>query len=103
MAETVFITDTSPLVQKGTLIVRVYRMTAPLGFPPDMWPDGLVISKGFEIKEAREHAVIDTDHYVEGSMSLEMGELKAQLLSLHSTIKSVFNATTTDHARNAWA
>ena len=103
MTESVFATDTQPLVPKGTLVVRVYRAVAPLGFPPDMLPTGLAIAPQFEIKEPREHAIIDTDHYVEGRMPVEMEKLNDQLLSLHGTIKSVFGATTTDHARSAWA
>jgi uncharacterized protein (TIGR04255 family) len=103
MTETVFSTDTGPLVPKGTLVVRVYRAVAPLGFPPDMLPTGLAIAPQFAIKEPREHAIIDTDHYVEGRMPVEMDTLNEQLLSLHGTIKSVFGATTTDHARSAWA
>ncbi len=103
MTETVFATDTFPLVAKGTLVVRVYRTVAPLGFPPDMLPTGLVIAPSFDIKEAREHAIIDTDHYVQGRIPVEMDRLNEQLLSLHGTIKSVFGATTTDHARSAWA
>jgi uncharacterized protein (TIGR04255 family) len=103
MMECVCATDTRPLVLQGTLVVRVYRMVAPLGFPPDMLPTGLAIAPQFEIKEAREHAIIDTDHYVQGRMPVEMNKLNEQLLSLHATIKSVFGATTTDHARGAWA
>ncbi len=103
MTESVFATDTHPLVPTGTLVVRVYRAVAPLGFPPDMLPTGLAIAPQFEIKEPREHAIIDTDHYIEGRMPVEMNKLKDQLLSLHGTIKSVFGATTTDHARSAWA
>lgn len=103
MTESVFATDTRPLVPKGTLVVRVYRAVAPLGFPPDMLPTGLAIAPQFEIKEPREHAIIDTDHYVEGRMAVELDKLNEQLLSLHGTIKSVFGATTTDHARSAWA
>lgn len=103
MTESVFATDTGPLVPKGTLVVRVYRTVAPLGFPPDMLPTGLAIAPQFEIKEPREHATIDTDHYVEGRMPVELDKLNEQLLSLHGTIKSVFGATTTDHARSAWA
>lgn len=103
MTESVFATDTHPLVPKGTLVVRVYQAVAPLGFPPDMLPAELAIAPQFEIKEAREHAIIDTDHYVQGRMPVEMDKLNEQLLSLHATIKSVFRATTTDHARVAWA
>lgn len=103
MTESVFTTDTGPLVPKGTLVVRVYRTVAPLGFPPDMLPTGLVVAPKFEIKEARDHAIIDTDHYVQGGMPMEMSRLNEQLLSLHGMIKLVFGATTTDHARGAWA
>ena len=103
MTESIFTTDTGPLVPKGTLVVRVYRMIAPLGFPPDMLPAGLAIAPKFEIKEACEHAVIDVDQYVEGRMPLEMDKLSEQLRSLHTNIKLAFAATTTDYARNAWA
>jgi uncharacterized protein (TIGR04255 family) len=103
MTESVFATDTRPLVSNGTLIVRVYRMNAPLGFPPDMLPTGLAVSPKFDAKEPHDHAVIDTDHYVEGRMPVEMDKLNEQLLSLHATIKSVFVATTTNHARGVWA
>lgn len=103
LTESVFGTDTGPLVQTGTLVTRVYRVIAPLGFPPDMQPNGLMINPKFEVTELRAHAVIDTDHFVEGRMPIEMDDLGKQVLSLHATIKSVFGATTTDHARDAWA
>lgn len=103
LAESVFGTKTGPLVPAGTLVARVYRMTAPLGFPPDMQPNGLVINPKFDVREPREHAVIDTDHFAEGRMPIDMDKLSEQLLSLHATIKSVFRAMTTDHARSVWA
>ncbi|WP_320534314.1 TIGR04255 family protein [Robbsia andropogonis] len=103
MTESVFATDTGPLMSKGTLVVRVYRVVAPPGFPPDMIPAGLDIAPQFKSTEVREHAIIDTDHYVQGRMPVEMQKLHEQLRSLHSTIKSVFFATTTDHAHKAWA
>ena len=103
LTESVFGTDTGPLVQIGTLVTRVHTMTAPLGFPPDMQPNGLMVNPKFEVKEPRAHAVIDTDHFVEGRMPIDMDNLGKQVLSLHATIKSVFGATTTDNARDAWA
>lgn len=103
LAESVFRTEIGPLIQMGTLVARVHRMTAPLGFPPDMQPSGLMINPKFDVKESQAHAVIDTDHFVEGRMPIDMDRLGQQLLSLHATIKSVFHAMTTDHARGAWA
>lgn len=101
--ESVFETETGPLLPKGTLIARVHRMTSPLGYPPDMVPHGLVQMAKFEIKDARPHAVIDTDHFVEGRIPLDFDQIDAQLLALHATIKLVFEATITDHARDVWA
>jgi uncharacterized protein (TIGR04255 family) len=102
MTESVFGTETSPLCPDGTLVSRVHRMNAPLGFPPDMQPNGLVVNPKFARQEPLEHAVIDTDHYVEGHMSLDINRLEDQLLSLHGTISDVFRAMTTDHARTVW-
>jgi len=102
LTESVFETDTSPLVKNGMLVARVHTMTAPLGFPPDLQPHSLILNPKFEVKEPRAHAVIDTDHFVEGRMPVDMEKLREQLLSLHATIKSVFKATTTDYARAVW-
>jgi uncharacterized protein (TIGR04255 family) len=103
LTESVFGTETGPLVSTGTLVTRVYVMTAPLGFPPDMQPNGLIANPTFDVKDPRSHAVIDTDHFVDGSMPIDMDKLSEQLLALHATIKSVFGTMTTDHAREAWA
>lgn len=100
--ESVFETESAPLLPKGTLVARVHRMDSPLGYPPDMVPSGLVAMPKFEIKDARLHAVIDTDHFVEGRMPLNFEKIAEQLSNLHSTIKLVFDATVTDHARAVW-
>lgn len=102
LAESVFTTDTVPLVSKGTLIARVYRMNSHLGFPPDMFPNGLSVAEKFVTNNPMSHAVIDADHYAEGRMPVGTDQLQHQLLSLHSGIKSVFNAIITDHARSVW-
>ncbi len=103
LTESIFGTTAQPLVPEGTLVVRIYRMHARLGFPPDMLPRGLVLDPRFDIPEALAHAVIDTDHYVEGQMPIDEGKLGEQLRSLHATIKTAFLATISDHARKAWA
>jgi len=102
LAESAFTTDTAPLVPKGTLIARVYRMTSHLGFPPDMLPSGLTVLEKFTTKTPLSHAVIDTDHFAEGRMPVDPSQLQQQLISLHSAIKLVFGAIVTDHARNVW-
>jgi uncharacterized protein (TIGR04255 family) len=100
--ESVFETDCGPLVAAGTLVARVYRLTSPLGYPPDLVPNGLLPMAQFDIKTPLSHAVLDMDHFVEGSMPLDYSKLKDQLSSLHATIKLVLDATTTEHAKSVW-
>jgi uncharacterized protein (TIGR04255 family) len=101
--ESVFETESGPLLTQGTLVTRVHRATSQLSFPPDMVPKGLVPMKRFESKSVLSHAIIDTDHFVEGKMPLDFAKILAQFVSLHDTIKLAFEATTTDHARKTWA
>jgi uncharacterized protein (TIGR04255 family) len=105
MTETVFSTENHPLLPavKGMLVVRVYRMTTLLGLPPDIHPGSLVFNPKFDMKAPQEHAVIDTDHFIEGHMLVDMDKLSEQIRTLHTGIKAVFEATTTAHARNTWA
>jgi len=102
MTESVFETACGPLVSKGTLVARVYQLTAALGYPPDMIPNGLLPMPKFDIKQPHAHAVIDMDHFVEDSMPLDFEKLNKQLGSLHDTISLAFRAITTDHARLVW-
>lgn len=104
LSESVFETESGPLLPQGTLVARVHRATSFLGYPPDMMPNGLVPMTRFESKNMISHAIIDTDHFVEGKMPLDFEKIHAQFVRLHATIKLAFEATTTDHARKAvWA
>lgn len=102
MNESIFETKTAPLITNGTLVARVYQATASLGYPQDIVPHGLVPKRCFENTGILSHAVIDTDHFVEGQMPIELDKIEAQLISLHQGIKDSFLASVTDHARNVW-
>lgn len=104
MTESVFSTQVAPLVDTGTLVVRIYtRPNERLGFPPDLGPHRLVTNPKFDMKSSCSHAVIDTDHYAEGHMPMDFGHLEKQLLSLHRQVSDAFKAAATDHARTIWA
>ncbi|WP_215879633.1 TIGR04255 family protein [Acidithiobacillus ferriphilus] len=103
LSESVFDTDLAPDLPKGTLVARVYNATAPLGFPPDMMPNGLILMPKFQIKEPWQHAVIDTDHYVQAHMPVDYDKISGYLSMLHAATKDVFNAIATDHARAVWS
>ena len=102
MSESVFETETGPLVKSGTLVARVYRATSPLGYPPDLIPHGLQPMPRFQRSDTISHAVIDTDHFVEGRMPVDFEQIKAQLASLHAGIKHSFEATITPYAEEVW-
>lgn len=102
-SESVFETESGPMVSTGTLVSRVYKGKTPIGYPADMVPSGLVPMDRFAVSESRPHAVIDTDHFVDGRIPLKFDEIGEQLVALHATIKKIFDATATDHARAAWA
>lgn len=102
MNESVFATASGPLLSSGTLVARVHWMNAPLGFPPDMVPNGLVLMPRFASNQVRDHAVIDIDHFVEGTMALDFPAIQEQLTSLQATIRQAFEATITEHARRIW-
>ena len=88
MIESVFETETGPMVKSGTLVARVYRATSPLGYPPDLIPHGLQSMPRFHRSDTISHAVIDTDHFVEGRMPIDVEQIKAQLASLHRPLLS---------------
>jgi uncharacterized protein (TIGR04255 family) len=100
--ESIFDTSTSPMIQKGTLVVRIHRMTSQLGYPPDLQPGMLRTLERFVTDSAVKHAVIDTDHFVEGTMPLDFDKLTPQLKSLHATVRNAFDSTTTPYARSLW-
>lgn len=100
--EAVFETESAPLLPKGTLVNRIHKMNAPLGYPPDLIPNGLVPMDRFLIKYPTTHAIIDTDHFVEGFMPLDFDKIKDQLLALHETIRKIFEATVTEYAISVW-
>lgn len=103
LSEFAFQTESEPLITTGKLVVRVVQLASLLGYPPGLVPYGLVSMKRFTVNEPIAHAIIDTDHYVEGHMSLDFGKVEEQLFSLHAKIKGAFEAIITDHARSAWS
>lgn len=101
--EALFKTKSSPLLSDGKLVLRVLQLASSLlGYPPDLLPQGLIQSKRFEIKEPCSHALIDTDHFVEGHMPVDFNKIKDQLFSLQAVNKEAFESTVTDYARRVW-
>ncbi len=101
--EYVFRTECEPLIANGTLIARLHRFNGLLGYPPDITPHGLVQAPQFQLSEPLVHSVIDTDHFVEGVMPIDIGKLQQQLNAMHGDIKSVFNSMITEHAQAVWS
>jgi uncharacterized protein (TIGR04255 family) len=102
LTESVFTTESGPLIDNGILVSRVHHRNDHLGYPPDLEPRGLVNSKRFDLGKPVRHSVIDTDHFVEGYIPLDFDLIGQQILNLQQTMKSVFDKTITEHALNKW-
>lgn len=100
--EFVYETFCKPLTNKGTLVERIFMAESSLGFPPDVAPNGLVLDERFKVEKVVKHAVLDTDHFVEGKFPLDFEGIEQQLFSLHTSVKSAFEAATTQHAKAIW-
>jgi uncharacterized protein (TIGR04255 family) len=103
LSESVFDTDSAPLVKTGTFIARTLRARHQLGFPPDLMTPNLELPEKLKDQSMVDHAIIDLDHFVEGRMPVEGTKVLEQLVSLHTTLKEVFRAIVTDHARAVWS
>ena len=103
LSESLFTTETHPLINQGTLISRSYRFLAKLGFPPDLQPGNLALNSRFPHDREQPHAIIDTDHFVQGQMPVDLDQLSKQMQSLHAVIKTVFHAAVTEHALSVWS
>lgn len=102
-SEQVFETQPGVLAERGVLVARVHRVTANLGFPPDVAPHGLTIMDKFTGVAPAAHAVIDTDHFVQGAFPLDLDVLGQQIGALHGDIRRAFEAIVTPHALTVWA
>jgi len=103
MSESIFRTQCSPLIEEGTLVSRVYQLHGKLEFPPELLPtSNLKLLQQFEEQETAHHAIIDTDHFVEGMIPMDLAGAKAQLESLHQRCSDIFRAVTTEFAQECW-
>lgn len=100
--ESVYQTSVEPLLVNGIMVSRIHKMHGQLGFPPDMTPNGLQTLARFSNTEHRRHAIIDTDHYVEGTMPPDLQLIEKQLLSLHGKIKDAFMGMVSEFAKQKW-
>lgn len=89
-------------VANTTLVARVHRAIAPLGYPPDMNPSGLVSKDKFSISEVIDHAVIDIDHFSEATKHIDLSKIGSEFLTLHITLREAFDAISTDDAKKIW-
>lgn len=100
--EAVYQTSVGPLISNGFMVSRIHRMDGQLGFPPDMVPKGLLPLPRFSNTQKRMHAIIDTDHYVEGNITPDLELINKQIVSLHSKVKEAFRGMVSEFACMKW-
>lgn len=85
----------------GKVVSRTIIQIGPLGFPPDLQPDGLKLKNRFQRINGL-HAIIDTDGSFEKREPFDIGTVKNRLDVLHKKISAAFYATVTEYALSAW-
>ncbi len=102
ISESVFQTDKGPTGISGILVTKVYHRNGEIGYPPDLHIRNLKSNRKFKELGQNMHAVLDTDHYVEGDFHLDFDSIEKQILHLHSGLKLSFEKMVTSHALNIW-
>lgn len=100
--EAVYDTSVGPAVTEGTLITRIRKVDDLIGFPPDVIPYGLNILPKFAEFQSGWHAVIDSDHFAEGKIDLNLEIISQQFLSMHAVVKESFERMVSPHALEYW-
>lgn len=100
--EHTYITNVAPPFANGNLVARIFKSTGSLAVPADISMEGLKLKSAFALPKPARHAVMDTDHYVQGMAAMDLTMIKAQLELLHAPLKTVFDQSTTQHAEKMW-
>lgn len=103
ISESIFQRPLENTGELATLVARIYRTIDRLGYPPDVAPNQLVLKPQFQQAEVCEHAVVDTDHWIEANMPVDREQLLQRLMVLHDGLKlAFFDAIITEQAQEKW-
>lgn len=100
--ESVFQTESGPAGVSGILLAKVYHRYGEVGYPPDLRVRNLKSNIKFKALGENIHAVLDTDHYVEGDFQLDFDSIEKQVIHLHSGLKLAFEKMVTQQALDRW-
>lgn len=89
---------------KGILIAKVYRVAnQPIGTPIDLQIRCLHLPEKYRNNTPVRHAVMDFDHYSEGTLPPNSEALTESLNDLHQGISDCFRKLATPHAFERWS
>lgn len=89
--------------EHGLLIAKIYRAAnAPVGTPIDLQIRSLQLPERFRANTHVRHAVMDIDHYSEGTLPADADVLGQSLDNLHGSVSECFQALATPHAFTRW-
>lgn len=95
-------TECGPVISEGTLVSRYFKLNGALGLPPDLNLGELQPKEKFVGVGDVRHGIIDVDHYVQGMIPVELHSIKKQMVNINDAVRVVFDAMTSDHAREVW-
>ncbi len=85
----------------GTLVARAIIINDRLALPPDLSPMTLAMHSKFSTLNGK-IATLDIDHFSNDRFLFDTQRIKTNLLSLHDTIDTTFNASVTEYAVECW-
>ena len=96
------ISETFTQTKVGYLMARIVIRNGQLGLPIELATQKIKLNPKF-LTQNEQHAIIDTDAFLEQRQAFNVTQIEADLTSLHDEIKSAFTTTVTDHAQTIWA
>jgi uncharacterized protein (TIGR04255 family) len=85
------------------VVVKVHRASGAIGLPLGLEAAGLILQPRFAGWGPGDHAVIDTDHYVQQTIPVAQAQLRPVFEDLHESVAEVFRTCASAHAHRIWA
>lgn len=84
----------------GKLVIRLSQNTGGWFLPPDLQPPDLVVKQ--RLAPDGEIAVLDYDHFMEGTRPFSLGAIRQTFVDLHTVTSGAFRRTVSEFALDTW-
>lgn len=87
----------------GVLVAKVYSVSnSPVGTPIDLQIRSVQLPEQYRVSTPVRHAVMDLDHYSDGTLPPDSEALAESLKNLHEGVSGCFSKLATEYAFERW-